>query len=102
MGIASERDNSWGLVGHDSLEQGPDRHDAGIWSFYLSQGGLRWIHAGDTEILRGIDVVFRDENWGTLPLKFAKAVVENKDGAWTCHQSGRVGDLAEVTLTMTV
>lgn len=45
------------------------------------------------EILRGIDVVFRDDNWGTLPVELAAPEIADDGSQWSYRQAGNVGDL---------
>src|SRR5262245_28614094 len=39
---------------------------AGALSAVLDNGALRYIKLGDTEVLRAIAFLVRDENWGTF------------------------------------
>ena len=45
----------------------PRRLHAGPLSLCFDAGGLRWVCRENAEILRGIYVAVRDENWGTVP-----------------------------------
>jgi D-apionolactonase len=40
---------------------------AGVLSLEYESGTLRWIRLGEQEILRGIYVAIRDQNWGSIP-----------------------------------
>ncbi|MGL6266303.1 MAG: hypothetical protein ACRC2O_00195, partial [Chitinophagaceae bacterium] len=49
---------------------------AGGLSLLYEAGFLRYIKAGETEILRLINLAVRDQNWGTIPFKITNERIE--------------------------
>ncbi|UIJ45253.1 hypothetical protein LZK98_19775 [Sphingomonas cannabina] len=68
------------LYGTDELEPTPLRLAIGPLSFELVNGNVRAIRVGGTEVLRGIQYLVRDRDWGTLsPAITDLAVTEHGD-----------------------
>ncbi len=65
--------NVW-LYGSNAELPGRTRLCAGPLTLVLENGQLRWLCAGEQEVIRGIYVAVRDRNWGTVP-----PVVANMD-----------------------
>ena len=53
--------------GQDRPLPEPIRLQAGPLSLVWEEGGIRYIHLGDQEVLRGVYVAVRDTGWGTVP-----------------------------------
>ncbi|HYO83171.1 MAG TPA: hypothetical protein VES20_17325 [Bryobacteraceae bacterium] len=45
-------------------------------------GALRYVRAGDVEVLRHIYVAVRDRNWGTIPLAISNEAFESTDSGF--------------------
>lgn len=54
------------LYGTDEAEPEPLRFAAGPLSFELLEGNIRAVRVGGAEVLRGIQYLVRDRDWGTL------------------------------------
>src|SRR5262249_49031160 len=65
---------------------------AGQLSVELENGNLRHIRFADTEVLRGIAYLVRDENWGTLTAAIADLVVREDRDAFTVSYRGLCAD----------
>jgi len=64
------------LYGTDEAEPRPLRFAAGPLTFELVTGNLRTIRLAGTEIVRGIQYLVRDRDWGTLAPSIADLRIE--------------------------
>lgn len=56
---------------------------AGPLSLLFSEGDLRYIMLGDTEIVRRIYVAVRDHNWGTIPMTLSNLDIDDQGDHFT-------------------
>ncbi|MFN3641754.1 MAG: hypothetical protein ACK4TB_02360 [Gemmobacter sp.] len=59
----------WALLGGDMAPTALDWHEAGRWRFAWADLSLRYLSADGVEVLRGIEFLARDADWGTLPAR---------------------------------
>lgn len=52
---------------------------AGPLSLCFDAGGLRWVCRDNTEVVHGIYVAVRDENWGTVPGRLSDLQIREVD-----------------------
>lgn len=64
------------LFGTETLDPVPRKLKAGALTAELDSGMLRYIRVGETEVLRAIAFLVRDENWGTFAPKIENLKVE--------------------------
>ena len=57
----------WALLGGDLQPTALAWHEMGRWRFGWAEGSLRAVHADGVEVVRGIEFLVRDADWGTLP-----------------------------------
>lgn len=65
---------------------------AGPLSAVLDSGALRYIRLGDTEVMRAIAYLVRDENWGTFAPEISNLNVEETGGAFAVSYDARCHD----------
>lgn len=68
------------LYGTDEIEPAPLRCAAGRLAFELLGGNLSEIRVSGVEVLRGIQYLVRDRDWGTLPPAIADLRTEETPG----------------------
>jgi hypothetical protein len=68
------------LYGTDELEKTPLRLATGPLSFELVGGNLRNIRIAGVEVLRGIQYLVRDRDWGTLDPVIEHVQIDESDG----------------------
>lgn len=70
------------LFGTDAAPPSPMAIRAGAFELAVDDGWLRHIHVGGTEILRGIGLTIRDDQWGTCLLQREETSAHRDDGTW--------------------
>ncbi|MGL6267716.1 MAG: hypothetical protein ACRC2O_07305, partial [Chitinophagaceae bacterium] len=70
-----------GILAYGSLSDLPKQVQlqAGGLSLLYEAGFLRYIKAGEIEILRLINLAVRDQNWGTIPFKITNERIEKTE-----------------------
>jgi len=69
------------LYGTDEVEPRPRLCAAGPLTFELVGGNLRAIRLGGIEVLRGVQYLVRDRDWGTLSPTIEDLRIDESDGA---------------------
>jgi hypothetical protein len=94
------------LCGTDEVEPAPLRYVVGPLAFELLGGNLRAIRFGSVEVLRGIQYLVRDRDWGTLPPTISELRIDQSDGvriayhaACTDHDGARLDYDATIVAT---
>ncbi|MGK6319510.1 D-apionate lactonase [Sphingomonas sp. DT-204] len=81
------------LYGTDEPEPQPLRLAAGPLSFELVGGNIRSVRVGGSEVLRGIQYLVRDRDWGTLAPAISDLVVkEGPEGITVAYRASVRGD----------
>ena len=65
---------------------------AGPVSVVLDNGALRYIKLGDTEVLRAIAFLVRDENWGTFNPEISNLKVKQGKTSFSVSYDARCAD----------
>ena len=80
------------LFGTDVADSRPRELRAGPLSAMLDNGALRYIRLGDTEVLRAIAFLVRDENWGTYTPTISDARIRSGAKGFTVTYDARCAD----------
>ncbi|HKQ94064.1 MAG TPA: hypothetical protein VJS40_00530 [Aestuariivirgaceae bacterium] len=80
------------LFGTDVADSRPRELRAGPVSAMLDNGALRYIKLDDTEVLRAIAFLVRDENWGTYTPKISNARIRTTGKGFTVTFDARCAD----------
>ncbi|MEM8665483.1 MAG: hypothetical protein AAGF49_15340, partial [Pseudomonadota bacterium] len=61
-------------------------------SLTIADGAIRWVRSGQTEVVRGIDYLVRDENWGTLAAQTLRETVGEDGDGFFYERAFRAGE----------
>ncbi|WP_018717738.1 hypothetical protein [Arhodomonas aquaeolei] len=77
-----ESSDAEALFGTDATPPSPTALRAGAFELTVDDGWLRHIRIGGREILRGIGLTIRDDQWGTCLLRREDTFEHRDDGTW--------------------
>ncbi len=80
------------LFGTETVDPKGRTLTAGALTAVLDSGMLRYIRFGDTEVMRAIAFLVRDENWGTFTPEITNLKLAESDGAFAVTYDARCKD----------
>jgi hypothetical protein len=69
---------------------------AGSLSVEFHNGQLRYVRVGDTEVMRAIAFIVRDESWGTYTAEISNLEIDEEPNGFHVHYEGRCADGAVI------
>jgi len=89
---ASSPSRSVKLFGTESKDAKGRLLSAGVLSAVLDAGAVRYVRLGETEVIRAIAFLVRDENWGTFTPEITGLKIAEGSGAFEVTYEGRCAD----------